>query len=77
MGDPERYRKPEEVHRYQENDPIGIYRRYLMDQKIATEDELNALDDDAMAVVQDAVEFAEASPEPAPEDLYRHVYVEA
>lgn len=77
MGDPERYRKPEEVHKYQENDPIGIYRNYLMEQQIATEEELNQQDDEAEAIVTDAVEFAEASPEPAPEDLYAHIYVEA
>lgn len=77
MGDPERYRKPEEVHKYQENDPIGIYRTYLMEQQIATEEELNQQDDEAEAIVTDAVEFAEASPEPAPEDLYAHIYVEA
>ena len=30
MGDPERYRKAEEVHKWQENDPIGIFRLYIM-----------------------------------------------
>src|SRR5512133_3145716 len=34
MGDPERYRKQEEVHQWQENDPIGIYRRHLVEQKL-------------------------------------------
>lgn len=76
MGDPERYRKPEEIHQWQENDPIGIYRRYLLGNKIATEDELNEQDDRANQTVQKAVEFAEASPEPAPDELYAHVYVE-
>jgi pyruvate dehydrogenase E1 component alpha subunit len=76
MGDPERYRKAEEVHQWQENDPIGTYRRYLIDKGIATETELNEQDDLAEQIVQKAVEFAEASPEPVPEDLYAHVYVE-
>lgn len=76
MGDPERYRKPEEIHQWQENDPIGIYRRYLLGNKIATEDELNKQDDLANRIVQKAVEFAEASPEPAPDELYAHVYAE-
>jgi len=76
MGDPERYRKAEEVHQWQENDPIGIYRRYLIEKEIATETELNEQDDLAEQIVQKAVEFAEASPEPVPEDLYAHVYVE-
>ncbi|MBL0348270.1 hypothetical protein [Candidatus Villigracilis affinis] len=36
MGDPERYRKAEEVKQGQENDPIGIFNKYLLDKKIAT-----------------------------------------
>jgi len=77
MGDPERYRKPEEVHRYQENDPIGIFRQYLQENGIATEEALNQLDDEAKAIVEDAVQFAEASPEPQPHELFEHIYVEA
>lgn len=76
MGDPERYRKSDEVHRWQENDPIGIYRRYLVDQKVATESELNDLDAQAEAEIAAAVAFAESSPEPAPEELFADVYVE-
>ena len=77
MGDPERYRKAEEVHRWQENDPIGIFHKYLQDEKIATEEELNQGDDQAIAEVEDAVDFAESSPDPAPETLFDNVYVEA
>ena len=76
MGDPERYRKPEEIHKWQESDPIGIYRRYLVKNEIASEAELDEQDDLAEAVVTEAVQFAESSPEPAPEDLYRDIYVE-
>jgi pyruvate dehydrogenase E1 component alpha subunit len=77
MGDPERYRKADEVHCWQEEeDPIGIYHKYLADQGIASVDELNQLDDLAANEVQDAVEFAEASPEPGLEELFRHIYVE-
>lgn len=77
MGDPQRYRKQEEVHKYQENDPIGIYRKYLIDNGIAQEAELDEQDDLADATVLKAVEFAENSPEPAPEELLKHIYVEA
>jgi pyruvate dehydrogenase E1 component alpha subunit len=76
MGDPERYRKPEEIHRYQEEDPIGMYRKYLLENKVATEEELNGQDDLALQEVNEAVEFAEASPEPAPETLFDNIYVE-
>ena len=74
MGDPERYRQSEEVKRWQENDPIGIFRRYLVEKNLATEAELDQLDQRVETEVQDAVQFAEMSPEPAPEALFEHIY---
>lgn len=76
MGDPERYRQQEEIRKWQENDPIGIYRKYLVKEKIATEDELNEEDKKANEIVEEAVHFAESSPEPAAEDLFKNIYVE-
>ena len=75
MGDPERYRKAEEIHKWQENDPIGIYRKFLIEKRIASEEELNAQDDQGLQIVEEAVQFAESSPEPTVEDLYRDIYV--
>ena len=76
MGDPERYRKSDEVKKWQENDPIGIYRRFLIDQDIASEEELNDLDKRIESEVQEAIQFAENSPEPPPEALFEHVYAD-
>lgn len=76
MGDPERYRKQEEVKKWQENDPIGIFRAHLLKEKIATESELDALDDKAQAETDKSVEFAEASPEPGMEELFKDVYAD-
>jgi pyruvate dehydrogenase E1 component alpha subunit len=76
MGDPERYRQQEEVKKWQENDPIGIFRAYLLKKKIATEAKLDALDDKAQAETDKAVEFAEASPEPGMEELFKDIYAE-
>jgi len=75
MGDPERYRKQEEVHKWQENDPIGIYRRNLIEKGIASAEELDAQDDEAFTIVDKAVEFAENSPEPSPDQLFEDIYV--
>lgn len=74
MGDPERYRQSEEVKKWQENDPIGIYYKYLMDQGLATAAEMQEIEDQVEAEVQDAVQFAENSPEPGPEELYSDIY---
>jgi pyruvate dehydrogenase E1 component alpha subunit len=76
MGDPERYRKAEEVHKWQENDPIGIYRKALIELGIAGEAELDGLEQKAEADTAAAVQFAESSPEPEPEALFEHIYVE-
>ncbi len=76
MGDPERYRKQEEVKKWEEQDPIGIYRIYLTKNKIATEKALNEIDARAEEDVKKAIEFGEASPEPAPETLFDNVYAE-
>ena len=75
MGDPERYRQAEEIKRWQAHDPIGIYRKYLMDNGICTEEELDKQDELAEQEVNEAVEFAQSSPEPEPEELYTDVYV--
>ncbi len=76
MGDPERYRSQEEVKTWLENDPIGIYHTYLLNHKIATEEELQEQIRMAEEEVNDAVAFAEASPEPPAEELFQHIYVE-
>lgn len=77
MGDPERYRKPDEVHLWQENDPIGILRKQILAQGIATDEELNAEDDRVVEEMREAVAFAENSPEPGLEELFKDIYVEA
>lgn len=76
MGDPERYRKSEEVKKWQEEDPIGIYNKYLTENNIASKNELDDIHTRVEAEVTDAVEFAESSPEPGPEALFEHIYVE-
>jgi pyruvate dehydrogenase E1 component alpha subunit len=76
MGDPERYRKQDEVKRWQENDPIGIYRKYLVENKLSSTKALDEVDGKVMDEVDQAVQFAEASPEPTLEELYADVYAD-
>jgi pyruvate dehydrogenase E1 component alpha subunit len=76
MGDPERYRQKDEVEKWQAEDPIGIYRRYLLKEKTARAAELDDLETKVEAEIQEAVEFAESSPEPAAEELFTDVYAE-
>jgi len=76
MGDPERYRKADEVRSWQENDPIGIYRKHLIEAEIATAEDLHIIDKEMDALVLAAVQFAETSPEPPAEALFEDVYFE-
>lgn len=76
MGDPERYRTQEEVKKWQDNDPIGIFRAALLKKKNISAAELDEIESRAEADTQKAVEFAEASPEPGMEELFKDVYVE-
>jgi len=76
MGDPERYREQEEVKCWEKEDPIGIYRDHLIFQQKIGETELADLERKVMAEIKEAVEFAESSPEPAPEALYENIYVD-
>lgn len=76
MGDPERYRKTEEVKQWQENDPIGIFNKYLLEKKVATRKALDEIEARVEEEVGKAVEFAETSPEPALEELFTDVYAE-
>jgi len=76
MGDPERYRKAEEVRKWQESDPIGIFNKYLLDKKITTRKVLDEIETRVDEEVTRAVEFAEASPEPALSELFTDIYAD-
>lgn len=76
MGDPEKYRSPEEVKKFMESGPIDNYIKHLTAKKIASEEELKAIDAQVEQEIADAVAFAESSPEPAAETLFDHIYME-
>jgi len=76
IGDPERYREAQEIQKWQDNDPIGRFRQVIIEAGYADQAELDTLDQEAEAEIEEAVRFAEQSPEPPPEALYEHVYVD-
>jgi pyruvate dehydrogenase E1 component alpha subunit len=75
MADPEQYRSKEEVAHWRERDPIPAFGQLLVADGVIDEDQLAQIDARAIERVDAAVEFAEASPYPAPESLYDDVYV--
>ena len=77
MSDPAKYRTKEEVDEVKKTrDPID-HIKTLLAAANATEDELKAIDNEIKAIVAEAVQFAQESPEPDPSELYTDVYVEA
>jgi pyruvate dehydrogenase E1 component alpha subunit len=76
MGDPERYRKQEEVKQWEESDPIGIFRKNLLEKKTASAKALDEIDQQVDQEVAEAIQFAETSPEPGMDELFKNVYVD-
>jgi len=75
MSDPGKYRTKEEVEDMMRHDPVLLFANHILDQFRVPQFELDAMDKDVIAQVDDAVRFAEESPWPAPETLYEDVYV--
>lgn len=76
MSDPAKYRTKEEVEDYKNQDPIEQVLSTLKANKWITEKEIKAIDERVKAAVDESVQFAEDSPYPEVEELYRDVYVQ-
>ncbi|HWI23096.1 MAG TPA: pyruvate dehydrogenase (acetyl-transferring) E1 component subunit alpha [Baekduia sp.] len=75
MADPEEYRSKDQVAEWRKRDPIVTFGDRLVAENVITEDERGEMDAANIKRVDDAVAFADASPAPAPEDLYDDLYV--
>jgi pyruvate dehydrogenase E1 component alpha subunit len=75
MADPEEYRTKEQVEEWRLRDPLRGYGDRLEAAGVLGADEREQIDAAAIARVDAAVEFAESSPDPAPQSLYDDVYV--
>ncbi|MEO8946716.1 MAG: thiamine pyrophosphate-dependent enzyme, partial [Gemmatimonadaceae bacterium] len=67
------YRSKEELDQSMQRDPIVLLKKKMLSDGMLTEDDYTKMDDEAKATAQDAWDFADASPEPAPEELFAHV----
>ena len=76
ISDPAAYRKEGELDDRKSEDAIVRLQRYLVSNGIATEDELDAIDDEIQQTVLDAIAFAETSDFPAESELYDNVYAQ-
>ena len=76
MADPATYREKSEVESERKNDPIQKLRDHLVRGKIAADQELEAIDAEVKKVVDQAIKFADQSPEPSEEELWTDTIVE-
>lgn len=74
MSDPGNYRTREEIAKYQERDPIVLFKDSLKDAKVLTDKDFEKIEAEAAAAVAAAVTFAEESPYPDPRELMTDVY---
>jgi pyruvate dehydrogenase E1 component alpha subunit len=78
MSDPAKYRSKEEVTKMREqHDPIDQLKEKLLADGLIDEAGLKELDREVKALVTEAAEFAQASPEPGPSELWTDVLIEA
>ena len=74
MSDPGNYRTRAEIEKYQERDPIKIFTATLKEQNILSDKDISEVEAEVKEQVEQAVRFAEESPEPDPSELYTNVY---
>jgi pyruvate dehydrogenase E1 component alpha subunit len=73
-SDPGHYRSKEEVATWKRRDPISIYENALLAQGLLTPDEISRIKSTIEGALDEAVRFAEESPNPSPEDCLTDVF---
>lgn len=78
MSDPAKYRSRDEVSKMrEERDPIESLRARALAAGLMSEAEMKAVDQEVRAIVVEAAEFAQQSPEPDVKELYTDILVDA
>lgn len=76
ISDPQKYRKKEELEEYREKDPITMVVKRILENKYASQEDLDAIDARINKVVEESVRFAEESPWPDDSEVYKDVYAD-
>ncbi len=76
ITDPGSYRTREEIEEWRKRDPIATLHRYLIENGICTEEELEAIDQQAQRIVEEAARFADESRDPPMDELWQHVFTD-
>ncbi len=73
-SDPGKYRTKEEVDEWKKKDPIPRFEKYLLDSKIATKQDIEAIEKLSEDAVEESVKFALSSPEPTLESAFEDIF---
>ncbi|KAK7292880.1 hypothetical protein RJT34_15735 [Clitoria ternatea] len=76
LADPDELRDPAEKEHYAGRDPISALKKYILENNLATEQELKAIEKKIDEVLEDAVEFADKSPLPPRSQLLENVFAD-
>ena len=76
LADPDEMRTKAEKEFWFSRDPIKKLAVYLVEQNLANQEDLTAIEQKIAQVIDEAVQFAQSSPEPDPDELYRFVFAE-
>jgi pyruvate dehydrogenase E1 component alpha subunit len=74
MSDPGNYRTRAEIEKYQERDPLKVFAATLLEEKVVSEKDYEAMEKQVQEQVAHALRFADESPLPEPDELYTDVY---
>ena len=74
MSDPGNYRTRDEIKKYQERDPIVLFKDSLKEAKVFGDKDFEKIEQEAVEAVERAVKFADESPFPDEGELFTHVY---
>lgn len=74
IADPAVYRETLEVEKWKEKDPIETFKTMSLSEGLITTEEIDRIDEEVDNAIEEAVRFAEESPEPDLESLYDNVY---
>lgn len=74
VGDPAKYRNPEELEEWKKKDPIKLYAEKLKKLGYVNDADLEKISKEAQIMVEEAVKFAEESPAPTPEVILEDLY---
>lgn len=77
ISDPGTYRSEQEKKIWRERDPIPNFARWLKEEHQVKQEQIDAVDEEERKRIEAAIEFAEQSPDPDPEELWTDVYVES